>query len=377
MTAFSRARFLAMLAKEFIQMRRDRVTFAMMVGIPIMQLLLFGYAINTDPRHLPTLIEMADESPVARAILSGMESSGYFDFIGIVTSPQEGDRALRDGTANFVVVIPPDFERDLVRGSRPSILLSVDAADPTAAGGAVAAMGGIVDAAIAQTLTGPLGFAAAPPPPFDYVIHRQFNAEGRTATNIVPGLLAIILAMTMVLITAVAIVRESERGTMETLISTPVRPLEVMLGKILPYVFVAYVQTLVFLLAAGLLFQVPFEGSALAFFLGFNLYIVANLALGFLISTVARSQMQAMQISFFTILPTILLSGFMFPFAGMPGWAQALGSAIPATHFLRLTRKVMLKGASVADTLGDLAAIGAIMLVIVVIAIRRYRQTLD
>ncbi|GAB4385176.1 ABC transporter permease [Albidovulum sp.] len=377
MTAFSRARFLAMLAKEFIQMRRDRVTFAMMVGIPIMQLLLFGYAINTDPRHLPTLIEMADESPVARAILSGMESSGYFDFIGIVTSPQEGDRALRDGTANFVVVIPPDFERDLVRGSRPSILLSVDAADPTAAGGAVAAMGGIVDAAIAQTLTGPLGFAAAPPPPFDYVIHRQFNAEGRTATNIVPGLLAIILAMTMVLITAVAIVRESERGTMETLISTPVRPLEVMLGKILPYVFVAYVQTLVFLLAAGLLFQVPFEGSALAFFLGFNLYIVANLALGFLISTVARSQMQAMQISFFTILPTILLSGFMFPFAGMPGWAQALGSAIPATHFLRLTRKVMLKGASVADTLGDLAAIGAIMLLIVVIAIRRYRQTLD
>ena len=377
MRIFSLARFLAVLSKEFIQMRRDRVTFAMMIGVPVMQLLLFGYAINTDPRHLPTLIEMADESPVARSLLMGMKTSDYFDFKGTVTSQAEGDRALRDGTANFVIVIPPDFERDMIRGNSPQILLSVDASDPTAAGGAVAALSGIVDRAIHQSLTGPLRFAAPPPPPFDYVIHRQFNAESKTSINIVPGLLAVILSLTMVMITAVAIVREGERGTMETLISTPVRPFEVMLGKILPYVLVGYVQTGVFLLAGSTLFGVPFTGSPLAFFIGFNLYIITNLALGFLISTVARSQMQAMQISFFTLLPTILLSGFMFPFAGMPGWAQAIGTAIPATHFLRLTRKVMLKGAEVVDTSGDMLAIAIIMLVITAVAIRRYRQTLD
>lgn len=374
---FSLARFRAVLVKEFIQMRRDRITFAMMIGVPIMQLLLFGYAINSDPRHLPTLVEMADEGPASRAILMGMQTSGYFEFEGVVTSAEEGDRALRDGTASFVVVIPPDFERDVVRGHSPEILLAADASDPAAAGGAVAAINGIVTTAISETLSGALTYAASSPPPFSVVVHRQFNPEGQTSTNIVPGLLAIILSMTMVMITAVAIVRETERGTMETLISTPVRPGEVMLGKIFPYVFVGYVQTGVFLAAARILFDVPFLGSPLAFFVGFNLYIIVNLALGFLISTIARSQMQAMQISFFTLLPTILLSGFMFPFAGMPGWAQAIGSAIPATHFLQLVRKVMLKGAEMADIATDLWQIGIIMAVIVLIALRRYRQTLD
>jgi ABC-2 type transport system permease protein len=375
--SFSLARFRAVLVKEFIQMRRDRITFAMMIGVPIMQLLLFGYAINSDPRHLPTLVEMADEGPASRAILMGMQTSGYFEFEGVVTSAEEGDRALRDGTASFVVVIPPDFERDVVRGHSPEILLAADASDPAAAGGAVAAINGIVTTAITETLSGALTYAASSQPPFSVVVHRQFNPEGQTSTNIVPGLLAIILSMTMVMITAVAIVRETERGTMETLISTPVRPGEVMLGKIFPYVFVGYVQTSVFLAAARILFEVPFLGSPLAFFVGFNLYIIVNLALGFLISTIARSQMQAMQISFFTLLPTILLSGFMFPFAGMPGWAQAIGSAIPATHFLRLVRKVMLKGAEMADIATDLWRIGIIMTVIVLIALRRYRQTLD
>lgn len=374
---FSLARFRAVLVKEFIQMRRDRITFAMMIGVPIMQLLLFGYAINSDPRHLPTLVEMADDGPASRAILMGMQTSGYFEIEGVVTSAEEGDRALRDGTASFVVVIPPDFERDVVRGHSPQILLAADASDPAAAGGAVAAINGIVTTAISETLSGALTYAASSPPPFSVVVHRQFNPEGQTSTNIVPGLLAIILSMTMVMITAVAIVRETERGTMETLISTPVRPGEVMLGKIFPYVFVGYVQTGVFLAAARILFDVPFLGSPLAFFVGFNLYIIVNLALGFLISTIARSQMQAMQISFFTLLPTILLSGFMFPFAGMPGWAQAIGSAIPATHFLRLVRKVMLKGAEMADIATDLWRIGIIMAVIVLIALRRYRQTLD
>ena len=377
MTGFSLSRFGAVLFKEFVQMRRDRLTFGMMIGIPIMQLFLFGFAINSDPKHLPTLVEMTDTGPVTRAVLMGMQTSEYFDFIGVVTGPEEGDRALRNGSASFVVVIPPQFERDVMRGLAPEILLSADASDPSAAGAAVAALSGIVGTAIGQTMTGPISAALPTPAPFSVTVHKQFNPEGRTSTNIVPGLLAIILSMTMVMITAVAIVRETEKGTMEALIATPVRPLEVMLGKIAPYILVGYVQTVVFLLAAAVVFDVPFLGSPFAFFVGFNLYIVVNLALGFLISTVTRSQMQAMQLSFFTLLPSILLSGFMFPFAGMPGWAQAIGTAIPATHFLRITRKVMLKGAGLADIATDLRAVALIMLVIVAIALKRYRQTLD
>lgn len=374
---FSPARFIGVLTKEFIQMGRDKITFVLMIGMPIMQLLIFGYAINSDPRHLPTLIEMADEGPVTRAILMGMKTSTYFDFDGVVTGPKGGDRALRDGSASFVIVIPPNFERDVLRGLSPQILLSADASDPTAVGGAASAISGIIETALAQTLTGPLRYAAGTPSPISVVVHRQYNPEGNTSINIVPGLLAIILSMTMVMITAVAIVRESEKGTMETLIATPVRPLEVMMGKIMPYVLVGYVQTGVFLLAGWMLFSIPFLGSPLAFFFGFNLYIIVNLALGFLISTVTRSQMQAMQISFFLLLPTILLSGFMFPFAAMPGWAQMIGNAIPATHFLRLVRKVMLKGADLTDVAGDMASIMIIMVVIVTVALRRYRQTLD
>ncbi|GKY88187.1 ABC transporter permease [Sinisalibacter aestuarii] len=377
MNIFSLARFGAVLAKEFIQMRRDRLTFGMMIGIPIVQLLLFGFAINTDPHNLPTLVEMADDGPVVRAVLTGMETSDYFDFQGIVYGPEEGDRALREGSANFVVVIPPDFERDVVRGLSPEVLVSADGSDPIAVGTAVGALSGIVETAIKQTLNGPLASYAGSPPPFSVVVHRQFNPESLSSVNTVPGLLAVILSMTMTLITAVAIVRETERGTMETLLATPVNALEVMLGKILPYVFVGYIQTGVFLIAAEILFDVPFLGSGWAFFAGFNIYIVVNLALGFLISTLVRTQMQAMQLSFFTILPTILLSGFMFPFAGMPGWAQAIGTAIPATHYLRIVRKVMLKGAEMADIAGDLRAIAVIGAVIVLISLLRYRQTLD
>jgi len=374
---FSIQRFAAVLLKEFIQMRRDRVTFGMMIGLPIIQLMLFGFAINADPRHLPTLVEVNDDGPLTRALLAGMDTSGYFDFRGQVRGPDAGEEALRRGEANFVVVIPADFERDVVRGLRPNLLIAADASDPSAVSGAAAAMSGIVNGAIAQALTGPLSPAAGAPPPFEVIVHRQYNPEGRTSTNIVPGLLAIILSMTMVMITAVAIVKERERGTMEMLISTPVTPLEVMTGKILPYAFVGYVQTAVFLLAAFAVFHVPFTGTFAAFFFGFNLFVLGNLALGFLISTVAKNQMQAMQLSFFTILPSILLSGFMFPFAGMPGWAQAIGTGVPATHFIRLIRKVMLKGAGTMDVTAELTALGVIVLVITVIAMLRYRQTLD
>lgn len=370
-------RFGAVLYKEFIQMRRDRITFAMMIALPIVQLMLFGFAINSDPRHLPTLVEMADNGPLSRAVIAGMQNSTYFDFRGSISGSAEGEEALRRGDANFVVVIPQNFERDVVRGLSPELLVAADASDPSAAGGAVSALSGIVEVAIRETLTGPLAVAASSQPPFSVVVHREYNPEGKTSTNIVPGLLGIILSMTMVMITAVAIVKETERGTMEMLIATPVKPLEVMLGKILPYVFVGYVQTIVFLTAARVIFAVPFEGSPLAFFVGFNLFIVVNLALGFLISTAARNQMQAMQLSFFTILPSILLSGFMFPFAGMPGWAQVLGTGVPATHFLLIVRKVMLKGGELADVGNELLAMTIILVVISVLAMLRYRQTLD
>ena len=377
MNLFSLQRFGAVLLKEFIQMRRDHITFAMMIGLPIVQLMLFGFAINADPRHLPTLVEMADNGPLARAVVSGMQNSTYFDFKGSVAGVEAGEEALRRGDANFVVVIPQNFERDVIRGRAPEILVAADASDPSATGGAVAALSGIVNVAIRETLEGPLRQAAGAPAPFSVVVHREYNPEGKTSTNIVPGLLAIILSMTMVMITAVAIVKESERGTMEMLIATPVRPMEVMLGKILPYVLVGYVQTIVFLAAARVLFNVPFEGSPIAFFVGFNIFIIVNLALGFLISTAARNQMQAMQLSFFTILPSILLSGFMFPFAGMPGWAQILGLGVPSTHFLLIVRKVMLKGGELADVTTELGALTIILVVISIVAMLRYRQTLD
>ncbi len=376
LSGLSFSRFLAVMIKEFIQMRRDRVTFGTMIGVPVMQLLLFGYAINTDPRHLATLVEMRDTSPTSRAILMSMQASEYFEFTGTVDSAEEAATALREGRATVVLTIPNGFERDLIRGLQPELLLTADASDPTATAAATSAISRVVDTALSETRAA-LGTPSLPAPPINVVTHRAFNPEGRSATNIVPGLLAIILAMTLVMMTSVAIVREREKGTMETLLSTPVRPMEVMCGKIIPYVLVGYIQTAIFLITARVLFDVPFTGSPAAFFLGFNLYLVANLALGFLISTVTRIQMQAMQVSFFLLLPTILLSGFMFPFSGMPLWAQTIGNILPATHFLRLTRKVMLKSATLPDVMPDIAGIVVIMIVVVTVALMRYRQTLD
>lgn len=376
LSGLSFSRFLAVMIKEFIQMRRDRVTFGTMIGVPVMQLLLFGYAINTDPRHLATLVEMRDTSPTSRAILMSMQASEYFEFTGTVDSAEEAATSLREGRATVVLTIPNGFERDLIRGLQPELLLTADASDPTATAAATSAISRVVDTALSETRAA-LGTPSLPAPPINVVTHRAFNPEGRSATNIVPGLLAIILAMTLVMMTSVAIVREREKGTMETLLSTPVRPMEVMCGKIIPYVLVGYIQTAIFLITARVLFDVPFTGSPAAFFLGFNLYLVANLALGFLISTVTRIQMQAMQVSFFLLLPTILLSGFMFPFSGMPLWAQTIANILPATHFLRLTRKVMLKSATLPDVMPDIAGIVVIMIVVVTVALMRYRQTLD
>jgi ABC-2 type transport system permease protein len=375
--ALSANRFLAILTKEFIQMRRDRMTFAMMIAIPIVQLMLFGYAINSDPRHLPALVEVHDSGPFTRAFLSAMRVSTYFEFKGTVSDAAEADHALKSGRAAFVVTIPEYFERDVVRGTRPALLVSADASDPSTAGAATAALQAIASSAIRSLAIGPLSDLAEKPAAFEVIAHKRYNPAGKTSFNIVPGLLAIIISMTMVMITAIAIVRESERGTMETLLSTPARALEVMLGKIIPYVLIGYVQTLVFFLLAFVVFGVPFSGSGLSFLIGLNLFIVVNLALGFLFSTVARNQMQAMQMSFFYLLPSILLSGFLFPFAAMPAWARALGQILPSTHFIRIIRKVMLKGAGLADIVPDLRSLVVIVAVITVIAMLRYRRTLD
>ncbi|WP_394693932.1 ABC transporter permease [Hyphobacterium sp.] len=364
----SLSRVLAVLMKEFIQMRRDRLTFAMMIGIPLVQLLLFGYAINTDPRHLPTLVELGDDGPAVRAIIEGMETSEYFDIQGMI-APGEADAALRTNETTFILVVPPDFERDLLRGERPDILLDVDASDPVAAGAGAGAFPQIVANATADYGG---GAPAATP-----VIHRRYNPAGETAMNIVPGLLGIILTMTMAMMTSMALTKEAERGTLETLLATPTRPLEVMAGKIAPYVLVGATQVALMLLAARYLFGVPFLGAPFAFVIAVTLFILVNLSLGFLFSTLARTQMQAMQMTFFVFLPSILLSGFMFPFAGMPAWARFIGEIIPTTHFIRAVRSIMLKGANLADVLPELWPLMIIFVVIATLALTRYRRTLD
>jgi ABC-2 type transport system permease protein len=368
-SALSFARIKAVLLKEFIQMRRDRVTFAMMIGIPIIQLIMFGYAINTDPRHLPTYVEMGDAGPASRAIVHAMENSGYFSVKGAV-SHDEAERALKQGDALFVLTIPPRFEEKLARDERPQLMLDTDASDPVAAGAGAGALPGIVQQALKP-------FVETPPPPVETVVHRRYNPAGRTAVNIVPGLLGIILTMTMVMITAIAITRETERGTLEALLTSPAQPAEVMIGKITPYIFVGFVQVGVMLLGAAFLFRVPLPGSAIAFLSAVSLFILVNLAIGFLFSTVARSQMQAMQMTVFVLLPSILLSGFMFPFHGMPSWAQVIGSALPTTHFIRAVRAVMLKGAGFVEIWHNLWPLMVVLLVVATLALRRYRRTLD
>ncbi len=377
MVGVSLSRIVAVMVKEFRQMRRDRLTFAMMVGIPIMQLVLFGYAINTDPRHLPTAVQMRDNSVFARSLLAAMENSTYFDIREVVTSDADAERLLQTGRAAFVVIIPEHFERDLVRGDRPTILVQADATDPSASSAAVAVLPRLVSSGLMHDLDGPLAGLAQGPPPIDVVVHRHFNPVGETQVNIVPGLLGIILTLTLVLITGIALTREYERGTMESLLSTPVQPAEVMVGKIVPYVLIGYLQTVLVLVAAAYLFRIPFVGSLPLLMACLTVFILVNLALGFLFSTIARTQMQAMQLTVFVFLPSILLSGFMFPFSGMPGWAQVIGEGLPTTHFLRLIRGIMLKGADFMDIWPNLWPLLVMLAVISTIAMLRYRRTLD
>ena len=371
------ARVFAVFLKELVQMRRDRPTFAIMIMMPVMQLVLFGYAINTDPRHMPAVVEMREDSPMTRAFLASLTQSTYVDIVAVTQRAEDGEAMIRSGRATFLISIPEGFERRLVRGERPQILIAADASDPVASGGAIAAIQQVAAQAFAPELQGPLAFLAPSPTPYEIVVHRRYNPAGVSAFNIVPALLGVILTMTMVMITSIALTRETERGTMENLLATPVRPLEVMIGKTTPYVFVGAIQVAIVLIVATLLFHIPFTGSFIAFLIAVTLFILANLMLGYLISTVARTQMQAMQMTFFVFLPSILLSGFMFPFRAMPAWAQAIGECLPITHFLRIVREVVLKGAGFADVIGDLMPLGAILLVLAGVALARFRRTLD
>jgi ABC-2 type transport system permease protein len=372
----SPGRIVAMLLKELIQMRRDRLTFGMIVGIPIIQLLLFGYAINTDPKHLPTMVQLRDPGPMARSLLAALRNSGYFELVGVVGSEAQTEQAIAAGRALFVVTIPEDFSRRLLRGERGIVLVEADGSDPLAVSTAVSALNQLDTTALRHDLMGELEPVSAAPP-LEIRLHRRYNPEGITAYNIVPGLLGVILTMTMVLMTALAVTREQERGTMENLLAMPVRPIEVMIGKILPYMLVGWVQVAVVLAAAVLLFGVPMLGSLPLLGGALLLFILANLTVGFTFSTLARNQLQAMQMTFFFFLPSILLSGFMFPFRGMPEWAQAIGELLPLTHFLRIVRGIMLKGTGLPEIWPDLWPLLLFLLVTGAFALVRYRQTLD
>ena len=363
----------AMVVKEFIQLRRDRVSFAMIVMIPVMQLLLFGFAINTTPRHLPTAVLLQEDSDLARSILKALENTAYFRFTREVHDVAEFDDLLLSGKVLFGVEIPRGFERAVRRGDRPALLIAADATDPVAAGSALGALGTVMQTALAHDL-----HAGDPPSlPFEIRTHARYNPAGSSRLNIVPGLVGTILTMTMLIFTALSVTREIERGTMESLLSMPIKPVEVMFGKIIPYVLVGFIQASLIIGIGVLLFGVPVHGSLILLALLSTLFITTNLAIGYTFSTIVQNQLQAMQLSMMFFLPSILLSGFMFPFAGMPVWAQYLGEGLPLTHYVRIVRAIMLKGATLPNLQYDAIALIALMLLAMTIAVTRFRRTLD
>ena len=374
MTGFSFKRFLAVLRKELIQVRRDSLTLRMIIALPVMQLFLFGYAINADPKHLPTGLLAVDHSQYERTLVAALQNSGYYD-IRPLASEAEGERGLANGELLFVVNFPPNFDRSVDRGEKPVVLMDADATDPSAIGNAAAALAGLTGALdrdlpqdMRSTSTGP---------PFEFELHARYNPEQLTVLNIVPGLICIVLMFSTLFVTTLSITRETERGTMENLLAMPVRPIEVMLAKVVPYIVIGYVQVFLIMAIAVAVFGLPIRGSISLLVVALGLFIASNLALGVTFSTIARNQMQAVQMAQFTLLPSFLLSGFMFPFKGMPVWAQWAGEVFPTTHALRIVRGVLLKGNGVAEIAPDLWPIAAFTLVIAVIATWCYRVTLD
>ena len=374
MNQFSWARFLAVLHKEWIQIRRDPMTLRLIIALPVMQLFLFGYAINTDPKHLPTGLLSSEHSQYVRTIVAALRNTGYYD-IRLFASEDEAERALAEGEVLFVVNIPPNFERSVDRGEAPAVLVDADATDPSAIGNATAALASLTGA-LNRDLPPKLQSEPAKPP-FQFVVHARYNPEQLTVLNIVPGLVCVVLIFSTLLITTLSITRERERGTMENLLAMPVRPIEVMIAKIVPYIAIGYVQVVLIMAISSAAFDLPVRGSLFLLIVALGLFIASNLALGFTFSTIATSQMQAMQMAQFTLLPSILLSGFMFPFYGMPKWAQWTGEIFPTTHALRVVRGILLKGNGAAEILPELWPIAAFTLVVGAIAIWAYRETLD
>lgn len=374
---FSPARLGALLTKEFIQMRRDRVTFAMMLGVPLMLLILFGFAINSDPKRLPAALLAMSNDQYTRAMVSALENTNYYRFDYIARTEAEADFLLARGDVSFVVTIPADFGKRVQRGDRPQILIEADATDPSSASGAISTLGTVASQALLRARGMEAAAAEDAASQLDVITHRLYNPEGISQYNIVPGLLGVILQMTMVMMTSIALTRETERGTMENLLAMPANPLEIMLGKVLPYAGVGAVQVVVVLFAAKLLFHVPFVGGLGLLLSSILIFVLGLVLLGYTISTVSRTQMQAMQLTFFFFLPSILLSGFMFPYRGMPGWAQTFGEIFPLTHFLRIVRAVMLKGAEFPAVASEIGWLVFFVALFAGLALMRFRRTLD
>jgi ABC-2 type transport system permease protein len=363
----------AVLVKEFIQLKRDRVSFAMIIMIPLVQLMLFGYAINTNPRHLPTAVLLQERSDLARSVLAALRNTDYFKVTQLPRTEAEVDQLLASGTVLFAIEIPANFERAVRRGDKPAILVAADATDPVAAGSALSALSQVLQTALSHDRDVP----DSPVMPFEIRTHARYNPAGVTQLNIVPGLVGTILTMTMLIFTALSVTREIERGTMESLLAMPITPVEIMLGKIAPYIMVGFVQASLIIGIGVTLFGVPVVGNLGVLAALSTLFIATNLSIGYTFSTVAQNQLQAMQMSMMFFLPNILLSGFLFPFSGMPTWAQYVGEALPLTHYLRIVRSVMLKGSSVVDLRYDAVALFVLMLVAMTIAVTRFRRTLD
>ncbi|MDE1939741.1 MAG: ABC transporter permease, partial [Alphaproteobacteria bacterium] len=348
-----------------------------LVGIPLMQLILFGYAINIVPRHLATVVSISDPGPFSDSIFAALKNSSFFDIVKATNSPAVAHRMLDEGTASFAVTIPPNFSRDLVRGAKPDLLVEADATDPAAGAYAIGAIPTLVSSALRNDLKGPLAARAYPAAPVNVVVHQLYNPENITRYNIVPGLLGMILTMTMVMVTSIALTRERERGTYENLLAMPMRPTEIMIGKITPNIFIGAFQSALILTVARFVFHVPMIGSLSLLAAAGMIYIAALLAVGYTFSTVAQNQMQAMQMTFFFFLPSIMLSGFIFPFRGMPEWAQWIGEVLPITHFLRVVRGILLKGNGFIEIWPDTWPMILFLFVVGAIAVLRFRRTLD
>ncbi len=374
---FSWQRLIAIIKKEFIQLKRDRGTLGMIIMLPIIQLLLFGYAINTDPKNLPTAIISEDSTFLTRSIIAGLQNSEYFRITHHISSDKQGNELLKQGEVFFVISIPDNFTQNVIRGAKPEILLQADATDPTAISNAVSSLNGITNKVIQENMKGNLAYLKNQPSPFSIIVHKLYNPEGFTRYNIVPGLIGLVLIFSGVMMTALAITRERERGTMENLLSMPVKPIEIMIGKIMPFVFIGIFQVIIVLLIAYFLFSIPILGSILLLFLCSLLFIVCNLAIGFLISTIAKNQTQALQMSVFVILPSIVMTGFLFPFQAMPMWAQAIAKCIPLTYFLRISRGIILKGADFIDIFPNLWPLGVIVAILTIITLHVYKNSLD